>query len=165
MFIHADYITDIEERNNVDNWFVVLIMLVSIILHIIGECKFNCGLNTFTNCNSIHFRTFLCFSVIDLVYLSMLFTSFKSVSQHSSAQSSSRHPPGHHGCDRETGLRRGAAHTDKREREEPDQPDIETRRELPRGARAAGSGQHYWCCLPGASDSGAGLVVAVVVEQ
>ena len=67
MFIHADYITDIEERNNVDNWFVVLIMLVSIILHIIGECKFNCGLNTFTNCNSIHFRTFLCFSVIDLV--------------------------------------------------------------------------------------------------
>ena len=81
------------------------------------------------------------------------------------AQSSSRHPPGHHGCDRETGLRRGAAHTDKREREEPDQPDIETRRELPRGARAAGSGQHYWCCLPGASDIGAGLVVAVVVEQ
>ena len=28
-----------------------------------------------------------------------------------------------------------------------------------------GSGQHYWCCLPGASDIGAGLVVAVVVEQ
>ena len=156
MFIHADYITDIEERNNVDNWFVVLIMLVSIILHIIGECKFNCGLNTFTNCNSIHFRTFLCFSVIDLVYLSMLFTSFKSVSQHSSAQSSSRHPPGHHGCDRETGLRRGAAHTDKRERdagtEEPDQPDIETRRELPRGARAVGSITGAACLAPATAE-------------
>ena len=166
MFIHADYITDIEERNNVDNWFVVLTMLVSIFLHIIGECKFNRGLNTFINCNSIHFRTFLCFSVIDLVYLSMLFTSFKSVSQHSSAQSSSRHPPGHHGCDRETGLRRGAAHTDKRERERKNQTSQTSRRGGSCPAQGSpGSGQHYWCCLPGASDIGAGLVVAVVVEQ
>ena len=58
----------------------------------------------------------------------MLFTSFKSVSQHSSAQSSSRHPPGHHGCDRETGLRRGAAHTDKRERERKNQTSQTSRR-------------------------------------
>ena len=50
MFIHADYITDIEERNNVDNWFVVLTMLVSILLHIIGECKFNRGLNALIKC-------------------------------------------------------------------------------------------------------------------
>ena len=94
----------------------------------------------------------------------MLFTSFKSVSQHSSARRVRRAAAAtHQGC---VGKRDyGAAHTDKREREEPDQPDIETRRELPRGARAAGSGQHYWCCLPGASDIGAGLVVAVVVEQ
>ena len=94
MFIHLDYITDIEEIDNVDNWFVVLIKVVSIILHIIGECKFSFGLNTFTNCNSIHFCAFLYYSVIDLIYLSMLFTSFKSVSQqHSSAQSSSHYPP------------------------------------------------------------------------
>ena len=63
------------------------------------------------------------------------------------------------------GKRDYAAHTDNREREEPDQPDIETRRELPRGARAVGTGQHHWCCLASASDRGAGLVVAVVVEQ
>ena len=69
MFIHADYITDIEERNNVDNWFVVLTMLVSILLHIIGECKFNCGLNTFINCNSTR-KLSLGLSKLDLLNVS-----------------------------------------------------------------------------------------------
>ena len=62
------------------------------------------------------------------------------------------------------GKRDYAAHTDNREREEPDQPDIETRRELPRGARAVGSIPGAACLAP-APASGAGLVVAVVVEQ
>ena len=56
----------------------------------------------------------------------------------------------HHGdgCERDY----GAAHTDKREREEPDQPDIETRRELPRGARAVGSITGAACLAPATSE-------------
>ena len=66
----------------------------------------------------------------------------------------------HHGCERETGLRgpygqqgagriRPARHRDEEGAAQGSQ----------------GSGQHYWCCLASASDRGAGLVVAVVVEQ
>ena len=89
--------------------------------------------------------------MIDLVYLSMLFTSFKSVSQHSSARRVRRAAAAtHQGC---VGKRDyGAAHTDKREREEPDQPDIETRRELPRGARAVGSITGAACLAPATSE-------------
>ena len=133
----------------------MLIKVVSIILHIIGECKSSFGLNTFTNCNSIHFCTFLYYSVIDLIFLSMLFTSFKSVSQqaqHSSAQSSSHYPP--RATTAVKGKRDYAAHTDNREREEPDQPDIETRRELARGARAVGSITGAACLAPATEERG-----------